>query len=322
MVRDSIGVIYLKIITEKGGVKARSVNDRSIEHSISQKTELSKKNEKALSGKTERTVRRSEKDELMPHHSGSASTDPRQFVERKEHASGKAADRKIPLSKSATSVGVPRTEIKTSGSSEKITPIPFRPPKQYKLSPHQPKNKKYKVLKNGTVANGTLTKRKERVIYSQQQNKKLLSKKKKTAQKEKNANALNAHISFESISNGIIHMKSKGKPIMCGVLAITGMDIYNLKEYERNAVFDNMERATMSLRANHKYIFTAACPYLQNQKNFIKYKAKQSINKYASSLLDEQFFLLDSFEKNHRDRMAYLLIYDKSEKNIHDDAER
>ena len=155
-----------------------------------------------------------------------------------------------------------------------------------------------------------------------QQNKKLLFKKKKTAQKEKNANALNAHISFESISNGIIRMKSKGKPIMCGVLAITGMDIYNLKEYERNAVFDNMARATMSLRANHKYIFTAACPYLQNQKNFIKYKAKQSINKYASSLLDEQFYLLDSFEKNHRDRMAYLLIYDKSEKNIHDDAER
>ena len=178
-------MIYLKVITEKSGVKARSVNDRSIEHSISQKTELSKKNEKEFSGKTERTVRRSEKDELMPHHSGSASTEQRQFVERKEHASGKAADRKIPLSKSATSVGVPRTEIKTSGSSEKITPIPFRPPKQYKLSPHQPKNKKYKVLKNGTVANGTLTKRKERVIYSQQQNKKLRKIKRKKIDKSR-----------------------------------------------------------------------------------------------------------------------------------------
>ena len=41
----------MKVITEKGGIKARSVNDRSIEHSISQKTELSKKNEKELSGK-------------------------------------------------------------------------------------------------------------------------------------------------------------------------------------------------------------------------------------------------------------------------------
>ena len=83
----------MKVITEKGGVKAHSVNDRSIEHSVSQKTELSKKTEKELWGKTERTVRRSEKDEPMPHHSGSVPTERRQFAERKEHASGKAADR-------------------------------------------------------------------------------------------------------------------------------------------------------------------------------------------------------------------------------------
>lgn len=60
----------MKVITEKGGIKARSVNDRSIEHSISQKTELSKKNEKELSGKTERTIRRSEKDEPAPSERG------------------------------------------------------------------------------------------------------------------------------------------------------------------------------------------------------------------------------------------------------------
>ena len=176
----------MKVITEKGGVKASSVNDRSIEHSISQKTELSKKNEKALSGKTERTVRRSEKDEPVLRDRGNpVQTERRQFAERKEQASGKAADRKIPLSKSETSVGSPKTEIKTSCSSEKINPIPFRPPKQYKLSPHQPKNKKYKVLKNGTVANGTLTKRKERVIYSQQQNKKLRKIKRKKIDKSR-----------------------------------------------------------------------------------------------------------------------------------------
>ena len=179
-------MINLKVITEKGGVKASSVNDRSIEHSISQKTELSKKNEKELSGKTERTVRRSEKDEPVLRDRGNpAQTERRQFAERKEHASGKAADCKIPLSKSATPVGVPKSEIKTYGSSEKITPTPFRPPKQYKLSPHQPKNKKYKVLKNGTVANGTLTKRKERVIYSQQQNKKLRKIKRKKIDKSR-----------------------------------------------------------------------------------------------------------------------------------------
>ena len=60
----------MKVITEKGGIKARSVNDRSIEHSISQKTELSKKNEKELTGKTERTIRRSENDEPVPSERG------------------------------------------------------------------------------------------------------------------------------------------------------------------------------------------------------------------------------------------------------------
>lgn len=74
----------MKVITEKSGVKARSVNDRSIEHSISQKTELSKKNEKEFSGKTERTVRRSEKDEPVLRDRGNpAQTERRQFVERK-----------------------------------------------------------------------------------------------------------------------------------------------------------------------------------------------------------------------------------------------
>ena len=42
----------MKVINSKGGVKARSVNDRAIEHSISQKTELSKKNGKLFTHHT------------------------------------------------------------------------------------------------------------------------------------------------------------------------------------------------------------------------------------------------------------------------------
>lgn len=212
----------MKVITEKGGVKARSMNDRSIEHSISQKTELSKKNEKALSGKTERTVRRSEKDKPVPHDRGNpVQTERRQFVERKEHASGKAADRKIPLSKSATSIGSSKTEIKTSGSSEKINHIPFRSPKQYKLSPHQPKNKKYKVLKNGTVANGTLTKRKERVIYSQHQNKKLRKIKRKKIDKSR----LKLLKSFNRQQKKIFRKKAELISIAMGGVAPAKVDI-------------------------------------------------------------------------------------------------
>ena len=51
----------MKVINSKGGVKARSVNDRAIEHSISQKTELSKKNERELTGKAERAVHQADR---------------------------------------------------------------------------------------------------------------------------------------------------------------------------------------------------------------------------------------------------------------------
>lgn len=145
---------------------------------------------------------------------------------------------------------------------------------------------------------------------------------KRADDKKRKSQALNSQISFEQITDGIVHMKKKGKPVIAGVLALTGMDIYNLKEHERNSVFNNMARATMSLRANHKYIFTSKTPYLENQKAFIRYKSKHSVNKYAQSLLDEQLSLFDSFEKSHYDRMAYLFIYDTSEKRVRDDAKR
>ncbi len=45
-------------------MKARSVSNKSIEHSISQKTELSKKNEKELKGKAEKTVRHAETEKV------------------------------------------------------------------------------------------------------------------------------------------------------------------------------------------------------------------------------------------------------------------
>ncbi len=60
------GVIKLKVITEKGGVKARSVNDKAIEHSIAKKTELSKRNEKELTSRTERTVHHADRNAPKP----------------------------------------------------------------------------------------------------------------------------------------------------------------------------------------------------------------------------------------------------------------
>ncbi|MGN0656613.1 MAG: hypothetical protein ACI4KR_07455 [Ruminiclostridium sp.] len=218
----------MKVITEKSGVKARSVNDRSIEHSISQKTELSKKDEREITGKAERAVhqadRNAPKAEMrngkIPNRPPSAkhnsarsvssqassgettSTTERksEFEQQNIGAQAEISQHKPSGSKTtptAKSEAVspkmqnkPQTEIKTAETAaEKTAPTPLRPPKQYKLSENQPRNKSYKVLKNGTVDNGGITKKKERVIYSRRQKQKLKNAKPKKIDKPVNSPA-------------------------------------------------------------------------------------------------------------------------------------
>lgn len=210
----------MKVINSKGGVKARSVNDRAIEHSISQKTELSKKNEREITGKAERTVHQADRNAPKaetrngavpnrpipaqqkkngvalgkPQYGETTSTAESKSDFEQRHIGGQrengqpSGSRTTPTAKyeavSPKMRNKPQTGIKTADTAaEKTTPTPFRPPKQYKLSPNQPKNRKYKVLKNGTVDNGGLTKKKERVIYSKQREQKLKNAKPKKIDK-------------------------------------------------------------------------------------------------------------------------------------------
>lgn len=233
----------MKVINSKGGVKARSVNDRAIEHSISQKTELSKKNERELTGKAERTVhqadRNAQKAETRkgtvpnrpitaqqkkngvalgkPQYGETTSTAERKSEFEQQNIGAQAeisqhkpigsntpltAVGKLSLQKSSNAdVGrkiqnKPQTEIKTAETAaEKTAPTPLRPPKQYKLSENQPRNKSYKVLKNGTVDNGGITKKIERVIYSRRQKQKLKNAKPKKIDKPVNSPAERLSIS-------------------------------------------------------------------------------------------------------------------------------
>lgn len=116
---DRKGVNTLKVIIEKNGINAHSVNDKAvIYHGIAQKTELSKKSGGRLEKQQVRTVGGAEKTAKAEMPNGSLSA---------------AAHWKNRLKN-----------------------------KRLKLAPR----KKYKVLNNGVVNNGTLTKRKARTIYN------------------------------------------------------------------------------------------------------------------------------------------------------------
>lgn len=216
------GVIKLKVITEKGGVKARSVNDKAIEHSIAKKTELSKRNEKELTSRTERTVHhadrnapKTDKKEMQINRTipnkrsgravssvtaNNASTVSERSVTEEKHTvnpsvksgtpSSSVTERKPPNTekpsvnstqdKSAkettsekTLQGKTQTGLKTAKQAPDKAPTGTRPPKRFVLSKNMPKNKRYKVLKNGALDKETLQKKKQRVIYKQQENKRL-----------------------------------------------------------------------------------------------------------------------------------------------------
>lgn len=196
----------MKVIIEKNGINAHSVNDKAvISHGIAQKTELSKKSGGRLEKQQVRTVGGTEKAAKADVPNGAPSV----AAQKREHFA-KGSQKSV----SDTAHGIPKAvEIPKSGTVEgnssvvikgdtaPLTPKAAAIPKsgtiehkslapkgekaakiskpqssssamahwknrlknkRLKLAPR----KKYKVLNNGVVSNGTLTKRKARTIYN------------------------------------------------------------------------------------------------------------------------------------------------------------
>ncbi len=196
----------MKVIIEKNGINAHSVNDKAvISHGIAQKTELSKKSGGRIENQQVRTVGGTHKAAKADVPNGTPSV----AAQKREHFA-KGSQKSV----SDTAHGIPKAvEIPKSGTVEgnssfvikgdiapltpKTTSIPKsgtieqkplapKGEKAVKISKPQSSSsamahwknrlknkrlklaprKKYKVLNNGVVNNGTLTKRKARTIYS------------------------------------------------------------------------------------------------------------------------------------------------------------
>lgn len=196
----------MKVIIEKNGINAHSVNDKAvISHGIAQKTELSKKSGGRIENQQVRTVGGTDKAAKADVPKGTPSV----AAQKREHFA-KGSQKSV----SDTAHGIPKVvEISKSGTVEgnssfvikgdivpltpKTTSIPKSSTVEHKsLAPKGEKaakiskpqssssamahwknrlknkrlklapRKKYKVLNNGVVNNGTLTKRKARTIYN------------------------------------------------------------------------------------------------------------------------------------------------------------
>lgn len=196
----------MKVIIEKNGINAHSVNDKAvISHGIAQKTELSKKSGGRIENQQVRTVGGTHKAAKadVPNGTPSVAAQKREHFAKGSQKSVSDTAHGIPkvveISKSGTVEGnssfvikgdtaplTPKTtSIPKSGTIEQ-KPLAPKGEKAVKISKPQSSSsamahwknrlknkrlklaprKKYKVLNNGVVNNGTLTKRKARTIYN------------------------------------------------------------------------------------------------------------------------------------------------------------
>ena len=176
----------MKVIIEKNGINAHSVNDKAvISHGIAQKTELSKKSGGRIENQQVRTVGGTHKAAKadVPNGTPSVAAQKREHFAKGEGSTAHGIPKAVEIPKSST------TEVVIKGDTAAFTPKTAAIPKgektakiskpqssssamahwknrlknkRLKLAPR----KKYKVLNNGVVNNGTLTKRKARTIYN------------------------------------------------------------------------------------------------------------------------------------------------------------
>lgn len=203
---DRKGVNTLKVIIEKNGINAHSVNDKAvISHGIAQKTELSKKSGGRLEKQQVHTLGGTDKAAKadVPNGAPSVAAQKREHFAKGSQKSVSDTAHGIPkaveIPKSSTVEGNSSFVIKgdTAPLTPKTTSIPKSSTVEHKsLAPKGEKaakiskpqssssamahwknrlknkrlklapRKKYKVLNNGVVNNGTLTKRKARTIYN------------------------------------------------------------------------------------------------------------------------------------------------------------
>ena len=84
-------------------------------------------------------------------------------------------------------------------------------------------------------------KKKSSTLKSKIETSKGFAREKKTKKLKDDPSSIMSRLSFESIHNGIVELKVKGKPLKMGVLAVSGMDIFDLNDYDRNTVFNNFD---------------------------------------------------------------------------------
>lgn len=112
---------------------------------------------------------------------------------------------------------------------------------------------------------------------------------------------------------GIIEISTNNKKTLCCIMQISGIDIFNYSDYDKDQAYDNFAAATTSITVPYKFVFTDAHPVLQSQIEYLKYKESKNEHRFSKVYLQNQIKLLEEKERNQRDKLAFLMLFSPSQ---------
>lgn len=134
--------------------------------------------------------------------------------------------------------------------------------------------------------------------------------------KKKSINAgmfLKGLMDFENFTvpdnDTVFKVKIEGTEKYISILSVAGIDIFHYTNDDMESVFNNFAKATIAMKLPHKYVFTNQTPYFGQQKEFLKYKINKTSHPYTEALLQKKYDELNTFESDHKDRLAYLIVF-------------
>lgn len=149
-------------------------------------------------------------------------------------------------------------------------------------------------------------------------------KKEKKVKKISRIECLSSWLDVKILRGGLIEIKRYKTVQKCLVLRILGIDIFHYSEVDQDSIYKNFASATMAIHTPARYIFTDAHPRLSQQIDFLNYKLDKCNQRFSSALLRQQISGMKDIESEHRDRLAYLLLFsvDDNERELFETAER
>lgn len=144
--------------------------------------------------------------------------------------------------------------------------------------------------------------------------------------KIKAANIASNYVSFEPCEENTysqipslkIKHKYDNKTYYISILSISGIDIFNYTDSDRESAYRNFASASLALEIPHKYIFTDIRPDFHDQKEYIRYKSGKATHSFCKMMLEKRYNEFEMIEENHYDRLAYLIAYSEDKHKLDD----